>query len=111
MRHLSVRNIVEEVKRETKFSCAVAWASGSLSFAMTRDAEGAWAVFLCWVDIDKCDADRPNCRSHLVVRDVKKAMKGSDVISAVELFSVMPPLNITRNPFLDLEDKQFKQTI
>ena len=56
------------------------------------DAEGAQAVSLRWVDTDKGDADRPNYRSRLVVRQIKKAMKISDVPSAAELFSGMPRL-------------------
>ena len=44
-----------------------------------------------WVDTDMGDANRPNCRSRLVVRGIKKAMKKSDVPSAAELFSGMPP--------------------
>ena len=56
------------------------------------DAEGAKAVSLRWVDTDRGDAGRPNYRSRLVVREIKKAMKKSDVPSAVELFSGMPPL-------------------
>ena len=45
-----------------------------------------------WVDTDKCDADRPNYRSRLVVREIEEAMKRSDVPSAAELFSGIPPL-------------------
>ena len=56
------------------------------------DAEGAQAVSLRWVGTDKGDADRPNHRSRLAVREIKKAMKKSDVPSAAELFSGMPPL-------------------
>ena len=46
---------------------------------------------LRWVDTDKGDADGPNYRSRLAVREVKKAMKKSDVPSAAELFSGLPP--------------------
>ena len=56
------------------------------------DAEGAKAVSLCWVDRDKGDADRPSYRSRLVVREINKAMKQSDVPFAAELFSGIPPL-------------------
>ena len=53
-----------------------------------------------WIDTDKGDADRPNCRSGLVVRGIKKAMKKkSDVPSAAELFSGMPPLETVKAPF------------
>ena len=38
------------------------------------DAEGAKSVSLRWGDTDKGDADRPNYRSRLVVREIKKAM-------------------------------------
>ena len=44
------------------------------------------------VDTAKGDADRPHFRSLLVVREIKKAMKNSDVPSAAELLSGMPPL-------------------
>ena len=47
---------------------------------------------LRWVGTDKGDADRPNCRSRLVVREIKKAMKKSDALSSAELFNGMPPL-------------------
>ena len=56
------------------------------------DAEGAKAVSLRLVDTHKDDADRPNCRSRSVVREIKKAMKKSDVPSEAGLFSGMPPL-------------------
>jgi hypothetical protein len=55
-------------------------------------AEGGRAVSLRWIDTDKGDARRPNYRSRLVVREIKKAMRKSDVPSAAELFSGMPPL-------------------
>ena len=42
------------------------------------DAEGA-KLSLRWVDTDRGDAGRPNYRSRLVVREIKKAMKKSDV--------------------------------
>ena len=58
------------------------------------DAEEAKAVSLRWIDTDKGDADRPNCRSRLVVREIKKATKKSYVLSAAELFSGMPPLEV-----------------
>ena len=47
---------------------------------------GAKTVSKRWVDTDKGNADRPNCRSRLVVRKIKMAMKRSDVPSAAELF-------------------------
>ena len=56
------------------------------------DAEGAKIVSPRRVDADKDDADRPKYRSRLVVREIKKAMKKSNVPSAAELFSGMPLL-------------------
>ena len=56
------------------------------------DAEGAKAASLRWIDTDKGCAGRPNYRSRLVVREVKKTTKKSDVLSAAELTSGMPPL-------------------
>ena len=56
------------------------------------DAEGAKAVSLRWIDTDKGGAGRPNYRSRLVVREIKKGMTESDVPSAAERFSGMPPL-------------------
>ena len=51
------------------------------------EAEGAKAISLRWIDTDEVDADRPNCRSRLVVREIEKPMKKSEVSSAAELFS------------------------
>ena len=56
------------------------------------EAEGAQAESLLWIDTDNGDAGRPNYRSGLVVREIKKPLKKSDVPSAAELFSGMPPL-------------------
>ena len=56
------------------------------------EPEVSKAVSLCRIDTDKGDAGPPNCRSRLVVREIKKAMKKSDVPSAAELFSRMPLL-------------------
>lgn len=56
------------------------------------EAEGARPVSLRWVDTDKGDASRPNYRSRLCVREIKKAMRKSDVPPASDLFSGMPPL-------------------
>ena len=53
------------------------------------DAEGAKTVSLVWIDTDKGDSDRPHCRSRLVVREIKRAMKKSNVLCAPELFSGM----------------------
>ena len=49
------------------------------------DAEGAKAVSLRWVDTDKGDADRPNCRSRLVVREIRRILK--NLIFLVQLNS------------------------
>ena len=57
-----------------------------------KDAEGAKTVSLRRVDPDKGDADRPNYRSRLVVREMKKAMKKFDDPSAAEIFSGMHSL-------------------
>ena len=54
------------------------------------DADGAKTVSPRLVD--KGNADRPNCRSRSVVPEIKKALKRSDVPSAAEFFSGMPPL-------------------
>ena len=66
--------------------------------SLRPDAEGAKAVSLRWIDTNEGDAGRPNTRSRLIVgeREVKKAMKRSDVPSAAELFSGMPPLESGR---------------
>ena len=47
---------------------------------------------LRWIDTDKGDADPLKYWSRLVVREIKKTLKKSDVPSAVELFSGVPPL-------------------
>ena len=45
------------------------------------DTEGAKTMSLRWVDTDRGHADRPNYRSRLVVREIKKAKKRSHVPS------------------------------
>eukprot|EP00971_Amphidinium_carterae_P085084 1683267-Amphidinium_carterae.1 len=45
-----------------------------------------------WVDTDKGDEERPNYRSRLVCREVKRAKKPGEQLKASELFSSMPPL-------------------
>ena len=62
------------------------------------DAEGAKAVSLRWVGTDKGDAGRPNYKSRLVVREIKKALKKSDVHSAAELFSGISALETVKAP-------------
>ena len=56
------------------------------------DVKRAKTVSLRWDDTDKGDADRPHYRSRMAVREIKKATKKSDVPSAAELHSGMPPL-------------------
>ena len=48
------------------------------------------------VDTDKDDVDRYNCRSRLVVREIKNTMMKADFPSAAELFGGMPPLESVR---------------
>ena len=74
-------------------TCVLAWACGSPS--CNWDTEGAKAVSLRWIDTNKGEAGRPNDKSRLVVRE--KAMKKSDVPSATELFSGMPPLESVKH--------------
>ena len=59
-------------------------------------AEGGRAISLRWVDTDKGDAQRPNYRSRLCVREIKKAMKRSEIPQAADLFSGMPPLEAVK---------------
>ena len=59
---------------------------------MDMDEDVANAASLRWVDTDKDVADPPKYRFRVAVRETKKAMKKSDVRTAVELFSGMPPL-------------------
>ena len=54
-----------------KSSGAVVWASGSPSFVTTWMQKEPQPVSLRWVDIDKGDAGRANCRSRFVVRESK----------------------------------------
>eukprot|EP00971_Amphidinium_carterae_P296889 5897791-Amphidinium_carterae.1 len=49
-----------------------------------------------WVDTDKGDATRPNYRSRLVCREVKKAKRPGEQLKASELFSSMPPLEAVK---------------
>ena len=59
------------------------------------DIDEAWqvtgkaAITLKWVDRSKGDLQRPNFRSRLVVREVKKKRQ---MLDDAELFSAMPPL-------------------
>ena len=78
-------------KQEEKKSNGVVARLGAV-LREDMDAEGAKTVSLRRVDTDKGDVDRPNYRSRLGVREIKKAIQGSAVPSAAELFSVMPLL-------------------
>ncbi len=51
---------------------------------------------LRWVNADEGDARRPNYRSRLSVREIKKAMRKSEFPQAADLFSGMPPTRFTR---------------
>ena len=61
-------------------------------FRNDLEAEGAKSVSLRQIDTDIRDADRPNYRSRMVLREIQKATEKLDVPSAAELFSGMPPL-------------------
>ena len=73
--------------------------SGSPSFARTWLQKEPKQCLYVGFDTDKGDADRPNYRSRLVVREIKKAMKKSDVPFAAELFSGMPLLESVKALF------------
>eukprot|EP00971_Amphidinium_carterae_P267264 5301645-Amphidinium_carterae.2 len=45
-----------------------------------------------WVDTDKGDETKPNYRSRLVCREVKKAKRPGEQLKTSELLSSMPPL-------------------
>ena len=83
--------IVKQARREK-----VQWCRGmgvwEPVFPEDMDSERTKAVSLPCIDTDECDAGRPNYRSPLVVREIKKATKKCDVPYAAELFSGMPPL-------------------
>ena len=65
---------------------------------------------ICYrADTDKGDADRPKYRSRLVAREIKKAVKGSDVLPTTELLSVMPPLESVGNSSLSLSVSQSQE--
>ena len=58
-----------------------------------RQEEVQWSFVRTWRQKEpRVDAGRPNCRSRLVVREIKKAMKRSEVPLVAELFGGMPPL-------------------
>ena len=54
-------------------------------------ASGKVPITLKWVDRNKGDDERPNYRSRLVCREVKRA-KNADFIPEHASFSAMPPL-------------------
>ena len=65
---------VEQARQELVYWCR---GMGVREPVLRKDteAEGAKAVSPRWVDTDKGEPDRPRCRSRLVVREIKKAMK------------------------------------
>ena len=80
-----------------KSNDAVAWASGSPSFVkiwMQKEPRCP-CVGLTPTGVMRVDQ---NYRCRLVVREIKKAMKKSDVPSAAELFSGMPLLERGKAP-------------
>ena len=81
-----------------KSSGAAAWAVWEPVLRKDMEAEGAQTEYPCagWIDTDKGDAGPPNYRSRLVVRKIMKTTMKSDVPSAAELFSEMPPLEMVK---------------
>eukprot|EP00972_Heterocapsa_arctica_P090837 13403909-Heterocapsa_arctica.AAC.1 len=53
---------------------------------------GGRAISLRWVDTDKGDHARPAYRSRVVAREIKKAIRASEVPPVSDLFSGMAPL-------------------
>ena len=54
--------------------------------------EGLRPISLRWVDTNKGDESRPNIRSRICAREIKRAMPATERPEAAELFSGMPPL-------------------
>ncbi|CAK0893091.1 unnamed protein product, partial [Prorocentrum cordatum] len=65
----------------------------SLAFAET----GRPPIPLKWVDTNKGDAERPNYRSRLVVKEIKAKKRPDEQLEASEVFSAMPPLEAMRS--------------
>ena len=76
---------------ETRGSPVVPWHGrlGARFFETTWRQKEAKAGSLPWMDTDNSDAGPPNYRPRLVVREIKRAMKKSDVLSAAEFFNGM----------------------
>eukprot|EP00972_Heterocapsa_arctica_P009196 1354982-Heterocapsa_arctica.AAC.1 len=58
----------------------------------TMEAEGGRAISFRWVDTVKGDHTRPAYRSRVLAREIKKAIRASEVPPSSDLFSGMPPL-------------------
>ena len=83
----------ESSKRDERMSSGVvARAFGSPSFARAWMQKEPRQCPPRWIDTDRGDVGLPNYRSRLVVRELKKTVKKSDVPTAAELFSGMPIL-------------------
>ncbi|CAE7854404.1 GIP [Symbiodinium necroappetens] len=57
---------------------------------------GKQPIPLKWVDTQKGDAQNPNLRSRLVVKDIKARKSPEDQLDPAMLFSAMPPLEAVR---------------
>lgn len=55
------------------------------------EQEGKTPITIKWIDRNKGDLERPNYRSTLICREVKRA-KGAEYIPEHASFSSMPPL-------------------
>ena len=95
-----LRVVLEDLRGDKEPSTVAAFSAGPsqhegcgrLGARSSQGVEGAKARPCVASQTDKVDADRPNYRSRLLVREIKRAMKKSDVPCAAELFSGMPPL-------------------
>ncbi|CAK0880002.1 unnamed protein product, partial [Prorocentrum cordatum] len=65
----------------------------SQAFAET----GRPPIPLKWVDTNKGDAERPNYRGRLVVKEIKAKKRPDEQLEASEVFSAMPPLEAMRS--------------
>ncbi|CAK0813925.1 unnamed protein product [Prorocentrum cordatum] len=65
----------------------------SQAFAET----GRPPIPLKWVDTNKGDAERPNYRSRLVVKEIKAKKRPDEQLEVSEVFSAMPPLEAMRS--------------
>ena len=80
----------------------VAWTFRSPSFVMTWMQKEPKRCPYVGLTLTRVDVDRPNYRSRLVAREIKKGMKKSDVPSAAEHFSGTPPLESVKFAYLSL---------